>query len=41
MREVGHLLPASLRETAGAGLANTPTARAREKKLMQRREPGS
>jgi len=39
MREVGQLLPSSLRETAGGGLANTPTARALEKKLEERR-PG-
>ncbi|MBS3872572.1 MAG: L-serine ammonia-lyase, iron-sulfur-dependent, subunit alpha [Dethiobacter sp.] len=36
MREVGRLLPASLRETAVAGLANTPTARALEKNLLGR-----
>jgi len=34
MREVGHLLPSSLRETAAGGLANTPTARALEKQLL-------
>lgn len=34
MREVGDLLPSSLKETAQGGLANTPTARDIEKKIF-------
>lgn len=34
MREVGDLLPTSLKETAKAGLANTPTARKIEKNIF-------
>jgi L-serine dehydratase len=34
MKEIGDLMPASLRETAQAGLANTPTARAIERQIF-------
>jgi len=35
MKEVGEALPASLKETAQGGLANTPTARKLEKELLK------
>ncbi|MHB9094513.1 MAG: L-serine ammonia-lyase, iron-sulfur-dependent, subunit alpha [Eubacteriales bacterium] len=34
MKEVGDILPSSLKETSQAGLANTPTAREIEKRLL-------
>ncbi len=34
MKEIGDLMPGSLRETAQAGLANTPTARAIERQIF-------
>ena len=36
MREVGNALPASLKETAGGGLASTPTGRALKEKVFGR-----